>query len=203
MQMTFTPHHPIDLTHLHPTPRRLRIGLGWTQTTQPTGLMDRLLGRASVVDLDAACLMLGHTGDLIDMIWFKKLRALDDSVRHRGDSTNGQPVSVLAQHNDDDESIDVDLKKIADSVHYLFFTVCSYTGHNFEDIAHAHCRVVDSQTDQDIAHFDLSQRGAHTGLIMACLSRQDDGWVLHAIGEPVNARTPEDLISRLQQWRPR
>ncbi|MEY4517129.1 MAG: hypothetical protein RL180_1475 [Pseudomonadota bacterium] len=202
MLMMLTPHQQLDLTRLRPNLRRLRIGLGWTYTAQPTGLIDRLLGRASVVDLDAACLMLGHSGDLIDMIWFKKLRALDDSVRHHGDSTNGEPASAL-EHDDDDESIDVDLKKIADSVHYLFFTVCSYTGHNFEDIAHAHCRVLDIQMNQDIARLDLSQRGAHTGLIMACLSRQDDGWVLHAIGEPVNARTPEDLISRLQQWRPR
>jgi tellurium resistance protein TerZ len=192
-------HETFDVTRLRPDVRHLRIGLGWDRSEQPAGLWSRVFGRREAVDLDAACLLLDKYGELIDMVWFKKLRTLDDSVCHRGDSLDGRPASA-DQALCDDESIDVDLKKIADSVVYLFFSVCSYTGHNFKDIEQAHCRILNAKTDDELARFDLSRRGAHTGLIMAGLSRVGSGWQLQALGEPVNARTPEELLTTLQQW---
>ncbi len=192
-----------DLSQLTPPPDQLRVGLGWQVDEQPQGLVQRLLGQETVIDLDAACLVMDKTNNLIELVWYKNLRTRDDSVQHTGDSVTGDDHSDLPQENGrtDQEQILVDLKKMAASVESLLFCVCSHGGHDLSSIKQAHFRVMDARTGDELVRFNLSQQGRHTSVMLARLSRNaDQGWNLQALDEPLDAQTPDQIIEYAQRW---
>ncbi|MNJ37582.1 Stress response protein SCP2 [compost metagenome] len=78
---------------------------------------------------------------------------------------------------------------------HLVFTVNSFTGQNFERIKNAYCRIVNSLNNQELARFNLTDQGQHTGVVMANLSRGPSGWEFKAIGKTTNGRTADDLVN--------
>ena len=84
-------------------------------------------------------------------------------------------------------------------VKHLVFTVNSFTGQNFESVENAYCRIVDELTGKELARFNLSEKGRHTGVVMAYLSRTPAGWDLTAVGTVANGRTAQDLSSEAAQ----
>lgn len=192
-----------DLSQLTPKPDRLRIGLGWQPDQQAQGLLQRLLGQETPVDLDATCLMLDKNSNLIELIWYKNLRSRDDSVQHLGDSMTGQDRGELSPENGliDQESMLIELDQIATSVETLLFCVCSHAGHDFRKIKQAHFRMMNDRTGDELVRFDLSQHSKGTGLMLARLSRNaDHGWSLQALGEPIDAQTPDRIIESVYEW---
>jgi tellurium resistance protein TerZ len=201
--ISLAPLDRFDLSQLAHSPNRLKIGLGWQPDEQPQGLLQRLLGQDSPVDLDAACLVMDKTNNLIDLVWYKNLRTRDDSIQHLGDSMTGDDRGDLADQNGlvDQESMLVLLDKLAASVETLLFCVCSHGGHDFSSIKQAHFRMMDARSGDELVRFDLSQHGKNTGLILARLTRNADrGWSLQALGEPVDAQTPDQVIELAHQW---
>lgn len=201
--ISLAPLDRFDLSQLEHSPKRLKIGLGWQPDEQPQGLLQRLLGQDSPVDLDAACLVMDKTNNLIELVWYKNLRTRDDSIQHLGDSMTGGDRGDLADQNGlvDQESMLVLLDKLAASVETLLFCVCSHGGHDFSSIKQAHFRMMDARSGDELVRFDLSQHGKNTGLILARLTRNADrGWSLQALGEPVDAQTPDQVIELAHQW---
>lgn len=201
--ISLAPLDRFDLSQLSPSPDRLKIGLGWQPDEQPHGLLQRLLGQETVVDLDAACLVMDKTNNLIELVWYKNLRTRDDSIQHLGDSTTGTDRGDLDDENGltDQESMLIDLNQLAASVETLLFCVCSHGGHTFQNIKQAHFRLMNARTGDELVRFDLSQQGKNTGLMLARLARNaDQGWSLQALGEPVDAQTPDQMIEFAQQW---
>ena len=86
-------------------------------------------------------------------------------------------------------------KQLPASVKHLVFTVNSFTGQNFEAVENAYCRIVDELSGKELARFNLSDKGRHTGVVMAYLSRTAAGWDLTAVGTVANGRTAQDLSS--------
>lgn len=201
--ISLAPLDRFDLSQLQPSPDRLKIGLGWQPDEQPQGMLQRLLGQDTPIDLDAACLVLDKTGSLIELVWYKNLRTRDDSIQHLGDSMTGEDRGELADENGltDQESILVLLDELAPSVETLLFCVCSHGGHDFRSIKHAHFRLMNARNGDELVRFDLSQHGKNTALILARLTRNaDQGWSLQALGEPVDAQTPDQVIELAHQW---
>jgi tellurium resistance protein TerZ len=79
------------------------------------------------------------------------------------------------------------------------FTVNSFTGQNFEKVENAYCRIINAGNKTELARFNLSERGAHTGIVMASLSRDNNDWKFTAIGESTHGRTADDLINLATQ----
>lgn len=201
--ISLAPLDRFDLSQLKPRPDRLKIGLGWQPDEQPQGILQRLLGQDTPVDLDAACLVLDKTNNLIELVWYKNLRTRDDSIQHLGDSMTGDDRGKLQSENGltDQESMLVELNQLAPSVETLLFCVCSHGGHDFRSIQHAHFRMMNARTGDELVRFDLSRQGKNTGLILARLTRNaDQGWSLQALGEPVDVQTPDQLIELAHQW---
>lgn len=201
--ISLAPLDRFDLSQLKPRPDRLKIGLGWQPDEQPQGILQRLLGQDTPVDLDAACLVLDKTNNLIELVWYKNLRTRDDSIQHLGDSMTGDDRGELQSENGltDQESMLVELNQLAPSVETLLFCVCSHGGHDFRKIKHAHFRMMNARTGEELVRFDLSQQGKNTGLMLARLARNaDQGWSLQALGEPVDAQTPDQIIDLAHQW---
>lgn len=197
------PQDVIDLIEFDPLPRILDFSFRWQVEEKPTGLWSKLTGQDKPIDLDAACLMLDRTGGVLDTIWFGNLRAQDESVRHRGDRIypDDQPITrQLAQ-----ETIEVHLVNLADSVESLWFAVCAYHGHAVGRIRQLECQISEGRRDRKLAtvQLDLDHQDDASGLLIARLYRDTsyrEGWSVQALAEPVDVRTPDELGKVIAQW---
>lgn len=152
------------------------MGLGWD-----TGAED--------IDLDASCLMFDGAKNLVDTVWFRQLKSNDGSIQHTGDNRTGAGAG-------DDEQIIVNLAAVPAAVTNLVFVVNSFTGQRFSQVRNAFCRLVDGG-GKELARYDLSSAGEHTGQVMARLYRHGTEWKMHAIGEPATGRTFHDMLTNI------
>ena len=171
--------------------KKIRMGLGW-DPVKPSGFFAKLLNSDTAIDLDASCILLDSARQPLDLVWFRQLKSTDGSIVHSGDNRTGEG-------DGDDESILVNLEQLPAGVKHLVFTVNSFTGQNFESVENAYCRIVDELTGKELARFNLSDKGRHTGVVMAYLSRTSAGWDLTAVGTVANGRTAQDLSSEAAQ----
>lgn len=165
----------------------ISLGLGW-DPVKAGGFLGKMFGGGAEIDLDASCILLNSDYQKIDLVWFRQLKSQDGSIKHSGDNRTGEG-------DGDDETINVDLQRLPASVKYLIFTVNSFTGQTFEKVEKAYCRIVNGSNNTEVARFNLSEKGGHTGIVMASLARVNGDWEFKAIGTTTNGRTADDLIS--------
>lgn len=160
------------------------MGLGW-DAKKSKGLFG-FGGSSASIDLDASCLLYDADKNMIDAVWFRSLKSKDGTIRHSGDNRTGDG-------DGDDEQITVDLSRLPDNVTCLMFIVNSFTGQTFATVENAFCRIVNGADNTEIAKYNLSCQGNHTGQIMARIYRHNGEWKCHAIGENTNGRTFHDM----------
>ncbi|WAH55981.1 tellurium resistance TerZ family protein [Pseudomonas silvicola] len=165
---------------------KITLGLGWDP--EKTGFFGKLMGNSGDIDLDASCILFDEGFKPVDLVWFRQLKSRDGSIQHSGDNRTGEG-------DGDDESIAVDLGRLPATVKHLVFTVNSFTGQTFQKVENAYCRIVDSGANKELARFNLSEKGGHTGIVMASLTRGPAGWDFKAIGKTTNGRTADDLVN--------
>jgi tellurium resistance protein TerZ len=165
---------------------RVTMGLGW-DVAQKKGFFGFGGGKGDSIDLDASVVMFDEANRPVDVVWFRQLKSRDGSIVHTGDNRTGAG-------DGDDEQIIVDLRTVPASVKSLVFTVNSFTGQNFSTVENAFCRIFDTNSNKEIARYDLSVQGSHTAQIMAKLYRHNGEWKMHAIGENGSGRTFDDLM---------
>ncbi|MEU6170807.1 TerD family protein [Streptantibioticus parmotrematis] len=155
----------------------VRMGLGWEPARR---------GRS--IDLDASVIAYGPRRDHRDSCYFGKLTILGGAVRHAGDNLTGRGSG-------DDESITVDLGGLPTDVTSLVFTVNSFSGQKFTQVAKAYCRLLDDASGEELVRFDLTNSEAQTAVVMCKLVRQPTGeWEMTAIGQYVKARTVRGMV---------
>ncbi|AOH86067.1 Tellurium resistance protein terZ [Sphingomonas panacis] len=165
---------------------RVAMGVGW-DVRKSKGLFGLLGGGGGDIDLDASCLLFDAGGNVRDQVWFRQLASTDGSIVHSGDNRTGAG-------DGDDETINVDLTRVPATVTALVFTVNSFTGESFDRIENAYCRVIDLSDGKEMARYDLTGSGPHTGQVMAKLVRSGDGWEMKALGERTTGRTFHDMM---------
>lgn len=166
---------------------RVTMGLGW-DVRKSSGFLGMFGGGGGGdIDLDASCLLFDQSRQVLDSIWFQQLRSQDGSIIHTGDNRTGAGAG-------DDEQIMVDLAALESRVTTLVFTVNSFTGDTFDRIENAYCRLVDATSGREMARYDLTGSGSHTGQVMAKLSRVSGGWEMKALGEKTRGRTFHDMM---------
>lgn len=165
---------------------RVTMGLGW-DVRKSGGFLGMFGGGGGDIDLDASCLLFDGSRQMLDVVWFQQLRSQDGSIIHTGDNRTGAG-------DGDDEQIVVDLASLPAAVKSLVFTVNSFTGETFNKIENAYCRLVDANTGAEMARYDLSGAGSHTGQVMAKLTRTGAGWDMKAIGERTFGKTFRDIM---------
>jgi stress response protein SCP2 len=156
---------------------QVKMGLGWEPAY-----------RGKDIDLDASVIAYGPQRNHVDSCYFGKLSILNGAIKHSGDNLTGEGGG-------DDEVIVVDLGRIPPEVTGLVFTVNSFTGQKFTEVAKAYCRLIDATTDEELVRFDLTNAESQTGVMMAKLVRQFSGeWDMTAIGDFVKARTVRNMV---------
>ncbi|MEU8715751.1 TerD family protein [Streptomyces sp. NPDC048663] len=140
------------------------------------------------IDLDASVIAYGPQRNHVDSCYFGKLSILGGAIKHSGDNLTGEGGG-------DDEVIVVDLGRIPQEVTGLVFTVNSFSGQKFTEVAKAYCRLLDAATGEELVRFDLTNAEAQTGVMMAKLVRQFSGeWDMTGVGEFVKARTVRNMV---------
>ncbi|MER6566683.1 TerD family protein [Streptomyces sp. NPDC001093] len=156
---------------------QVRMGLGWEPAF-----------RGADIDLDASVIAYGPQRNHVDSCYFGKLTILNGAIKHSGDNLTGEGAG-------DDEVITVDLGRVPQEITGLVFTVNSFSGQKFTEVAKAYCRLVDATTDEELVRFDLTHAEPQTGVMMAKLVRQFSGeWDMTALGDFVKARTVRNMV---------
>ncbi|MFE9168615.1 TerD family protein [Streptomyces kebangsaanensis] len=161
---------------------RVKMGLGWEPAY-----------RGADIDLDASVIAYGPQRNHIDSCYFGKLTILNGAIKHSGDNLTGEGAG-------DDEVIVVDLGHLPQEVTGLVFTVNSFSGQKFNQVAKAYCRLLDATTEEELVRFDLTNAEPQTGVMMAKLIRQFTGeWEMTAMGDFVKARTVRNMVKPAAQ----
>lgn len=169
---------------------RVTMGLGW-DVRKPKGLLSLFGGGGGgEIDLDASCLLFDGGRRLLDQVWFRQLASRDGSIVHSGDNQTGAG-------DGDDETITVDLTRLPPAVATLVFTVNSFRGDTFDRIENAYCRLVDAANGAELARYDLTGAGPHTGQVMAQMSRTGGGWEMTALGVRTRGQTFHDMMDAI------
>ncbi|MEV0904939.1 TerD family protein [Streptomyces hokutonensis] len=161
---------------------QVKMGLGWEPAF-----------RGKDIDLDASVIAYGPQRNHVDSCYFGKLSILNGAIKHSGDNLTGEGGG-------DDEVIVVDLGRIPQEVTGLVFTVNSFSGQKFTEVAKAYCRLLDAATGEELVRFDLTNAEAQTGVMMAKLVKQFSGeWDMTAIGDFVKSRTVRGMVKPAAQ----
>jgi stress response protein SCP2 len=161
---------------------QVKMGLGWEPAY-----------RGKDIDLDASVIAYGPQRNHIDSCYFGKLSILSGAIKHSGDNLTGEGGG-------DDEVIVVDLGRLPQEVSGLVFTVNSFSGQKFTEVAKAYCRLLDASTGDELVRFDLTNAEPQTGVMMAKLIRQFSGeWEMTAIGDFVKSRTVRGMVKPAAQ----
>ncbi|SDQ86173.1 TerD family protein [Pseudovibrio sp. Tun.PSC04-5.I4] len=188
MAISLTKGKPLSLTKESPGLTKIFMGLGWDPVEQKGGFLKKMFGGgASEIDLDASAVLFDKNKAAIDLVFFQQLNSRDGSIKHGGDNLTGEG-------DGDDEVIYVDLAKLPANVEHLVFTVNSFRGQSFDEVENAFARLVDHTKNQEICRYDLKEKGRHTGVVMASMSKENGGWTMTAHGTPCQGRTAKDII---------
>ncbi|MEJ1200126.1 MULTISPECIES: TerD family protein [unclassified Streptomyces] len=160
-----------------PVLSQVKMGLGWEPAY-----------RGKDIDLDASVIAYGPQRNHIDSCYFGKLQIVGGAIKHSGDNLTGEGGG-------DDEVITVDLGRLPQEVSGLVFTVNSFSGQKFTEVAKAYCRLIDAASGEELVRFDLTSAEPQTGVMMAKLIRQFSGeWEMTAMGEFVKSRTVRGMV---------
>lgn len=163
---------------------KIFMGLGW-DPVKKGGFFGRMMGGDSI-DLDASVIVLDANKSMIDAVSFSQLKSRDGAIRHGGDNLTGDG-------DGDDEVIYVDLANLNPKAQHLVFTVNSFRGQTFDEVDNAFARLVDETTGEELCRYTLTEKGRHTGVVMAVVSKTASGWDMKAVGKPAQGRTVRDM----------
>ncbi|WP_399935290.1 TerD family protein [Streptomyces kanamyceticus] len=161
---------------------QVKMGLGWEPAF-----------RGKDIDLDASVIAYGPNRNHVDSCYFGKLSIVNGAIKHSGDNLTGEGGG-------DDEVIVVDLGRLPQDVTGLVFTVNSFSGQKFTEVAKAYCRLMDAATGEELVRFDLTNAEAQTGVMMAKLIKQFTGeWEMTGMGQFVKSRTVRGMVKPAAQ----
>jgi tellurium resistance protein TerD len=164
----------ISLSKTDPTLKNVLVGLGWD--VRSTDGAD--------YDLDASAFMVKEDGKVrsdSDFIFYNQTKSACGSVEHTGDNRTGAGEG-------DDETVVVLLDKIPTDIQRVAFTVTIHDAEarkqNFGQVARAYVRIVNKDTNNEVARYDLSEDASiETAMIFGEIYRHGGEWKFRAVGQ--------------------
>ena len=164
----------ISLSKTDPTLNNVLVGLGW----------DARATDGADFDLDASAFMVKEDGKVrsdCDFIFYNQTKSSCGSVEHTGDNRTGVGEG-------DDESIIVLLDKVPQDIQRVIFTVTIHEAdsrkQNFGQVSHAFVRIVNKDTGNEVARYDLSEDASvETAMIFGEIYRHGSEWKFRAVGQ--------------------
>ena len=164
----------VSLSKTDPSLKNVIVGLGWD--ARPTDGAD--------FDLDASAFMVKDDGKVrsnSDFIFYNQTKSACGSVEHTGDNRTGAG-------DGDDEAVIVLLDKIPSDVQRVVFCVTIHDAdlrkQNFGQVSHAFVRVVNKDSNNEVARYDLSEDASiETAMIFGEIYRHGGEWKFKAVGQ--------------------
>ena len=170
------------------------FGAGWDMAKSLFGFLG---GDSIDLDLSAICLDVNYQE--VAACWFRN-RRVGSALSHSGDNLTGDDNdgAINLDGKGDDEIITLNLPNVPRTTAYVVFTLNSFRGQTFKNVKNAYGRLVDGNTKQEIARFNVSAAGPYTGLILCSLKNVGDDWVLQAHGVPTDGKIFRDMMSDIR-----
>jgi tellurium resistance protein TerD len=171
-----------SLTERDPTIRSIIIGAGWEQKSI----------EKDAVDVDLSCFLLDKTEKTrvdSDFIYFNNPSGCEGAVKLLEDSRGGAGEG-------DDERIFIDLNGLPFEIGRIVFAISIYDehfkGHHFGDIRDLYLRIVNYESDQEIARFliPLDELVGASAIYCAAMVREGPQWFLQPIAEAARSLSP-------------
>lgn len=164
----------VSLSKADPSLKNVIVGLGWD--ARPTDGAD--------FDLDASAFMVKEDGKVrsdSDFIFYNQTKSTCGSVEHTGDNRTGAG-------DGDDEALVVLLDKVPADVQRVVFCVTIHDAdmrkQNFGQVNHAYVRVVNKDSNNEVARYDLSEDASiETAMIFGEIYRHSGEWKFKAVGQ--------------------
>ncbi|MBI6547339.1 TerD family protein [Xenorhabdus lircayensis] len=164
----------VSLTKEAPGMTKVIVGLGW----------DARVTDGSGFDLDASVFMVGENGKVLSdkhFVFFNNTTSPDGSVVHQGDNRTGEGEG-------DDEQVKINLTGVPEDVKKIIFSVTIYDAEartqNFGMVSNSFIRVVNEDSNAEIARFDLSEDAStETAMVFGELYRHNAEWKFKAVGQ--------------------
>ncbi len=174
MTVLLTKGSNVNLSKTAPNMKHALVGLGW----------DARSTDGAEFDLDASCFLLAPTGKVrtdSDFIFYNNLKSVDGSVLHTGDNRTGVG-------DGDDEALKIQLDKVPADVDRIPVVVTIHDAvarkQNFGMVRNAFVRIVDVDTNTEVARYDLSEDAStETAMIFGELYRNNGDWKFRAVGQ--------------------
>jgi stress response protein SCP2 len=200
MGINLTKGQRISLVKEAPGLTRVLCGLGWDVAQKSGGLM-QLFKNSADLDLDATVLCLDAQekcrtqNNIPNVVYFGNLRHPSGAITHLGDNLTGAG-------DGDDEQIIVDLNQVPADIHTLLFVVniykCRDRKQDFSQVNNAFVRLENMDNKTEIARYNLSGTDYQgcTGMLMAKLYREGNGWQMAALGEGIQVNDLKGIIAQ-------
>ncbi|MBR6013304.1 MAG: TerD family protein [Selenomonadaceae bacterium] len=161
---------------------KLMVGLGWDAAQAEGGFFKKLFSGKKDIDCDASVFICknGKLVDNADIVYFGNLQHNSGAVKHMGDNLTGDGEG-------DDEQIFVDLDKIPSDYDKLVFVVNIYKAvdrnQHFGMIKNAFIRIVDSETNEELCRYNLSDNYDNMlAMVAGEVYKKNGEWKFNAIG---------------------
>lgn len=164
----------IDLSKEDPSLKLALVALGWEERATD-GVDFDLDSTVFMTDANNKCRSDG------DFIYYNNKVSACGSVKHNGDNKTGSTGT-------DSETVNVDLDKVPAHIEKLRFPVTIHKaeerGQNFGQVSNAFIRLVNAETNNEIARYDLTEDAStNTAMIFGELYRNNGGWKFRAVGQ--------------------
>ena len=154
---------------------RISVGLGWNPNE----------GTGHDFDLDASAFMIDNNRLIPTeefFVFYGNTDSPDGSLHHTGDDPTGGNSAA-----GDDETIQVDLGKVDNTVNEILFVVTIHEGikrkQNFGQVRNSYIRIVDDANGSEIAKYELGEDfSIETGVEFGRLYKREGKWKFEASG---------------------
>ena len=151
------------------------VGLGWDPSETP----------GVDFDLDASAFMLGSNKKTPKdeyFVFYNNQESPDKSVKSSGDDLTGGNSD-----GGDDETLTVDLGKVAPEIQEIVFTATIHKAkerrQNFGQVRNSYIRIYNAVTNSDIARYDLDEDfSIETAVEFGRLYKRGSEWKFEAMG---------------------
>lgn len=161
----------INLSKEVPGLKKIMVGLGW-DVAKYVGSDD--------IDLDASVFLVDKYGKTKaeGFVFYNNLVGPNECIVHQGDNRTGEGEG-------DDEQIYIDLDLVPSDIEKIAITVTIDTkGINFGMVENSFCRLVNTETDKEVVHFDLTEDfTVETAIVVGEVYRHKGEWKFNAIGK--------------------
>lgn len=194
---------PLDLTRMQsvsfdqvvPPLKNLHLGLGW-KSKKGVGLLNSVIRGGTVnVDLDLSVQLLNFYGQVVDNVYYEKIRSDNLAVNHYGDSATG------GNGLQDNEIISVALENLPKDVAYIAVTATSNKGHTFNGLESGFFRALNQQAMLPLIQIQLDTTQAKTGCLLGIFSRdRNNEWNFINISDYTDGKKITDLNQIILNW---